>query len=88
MGNLGFLTELNRAELYPALVRALARASTSIEGAGRCSRSSFELQRRPPPLDYRALNDAVVAKTALSRIIELIAHTSTASWCRGFAPTA
>ena len=68
MGNLGFLTELNRAELYPALVRALA-GKYSIEERALLA---VELQRSDgPPLAYRALNDAVVAKTALSRIIEL-----------------
>ncbi len=68
MGNLGFLTELNRTELYPALVRALAGKYTIEERA----LLAVELQRTDgPPLAYRALNDAVVAKTALSRIIEL-----------------
>ncbi len=68
LGTLGFLTEISRAELYPSLVEVLA---------GR-----FELERRSL-LDvelaradggtsrYRILNDAVIAKSALSRIIQL-----------------
>lgn len=68
MGTLGFLTEIARAELYPALVDVLA---------GR-----FDLEHRdllevevvgsaPPGTSYRVFNDAVIAKSALSRIIEL-----------------
>jgi len=68
LGNLGFLTELNRAELYPALVRALA-GKYEIESRALLA---VELDRSDgPPTAYRAMNDAVVAKTALSRIIEL-----------------
>jgi NAD+ kinase len=68
MGRLGFLTEISRAELYPALVDVLA---------GR-----FELEERhllsvdlkqlsSADLPYKVFNDAVIAKGALSRIIEL-----------------
>ena len=68
MGTLGFLTEIARSELYPALVEILA---------GR-----FELEHRhlldvtvankdSESLGYRVFNDAVIAKSALSRIIEL-----------------
>ncbi|MEO8502442.1 MAG: NAD(+)/NADH kinase [Acidobacteriota bacterium] len=68
LGNLGFLTELNRAELYPALVRALAGKYTIEER----SLLDVGLDRADgPPLSYHAMNDAVVAKTALSRIIEM-----------------
>lgn len=68
LGTLGFLTEVGRSELYPSLVDILA---------GR-----FEIEERAL-LDvvlerangetraYRILNDAVIAKTALSRIIQL-----------------
>ena len=68
MGTLGFLTEIGRAELYPALVEILAgrfdlehRHLLNVEVA----RSSAE------GLAYRVFNDAVLAKSALSRIIEL-----------------
>jgi len=68
LGRLGFLTEVARDSLYPALVEVLA-------GEYRLEpRSLFQVslersdgRRR----SYLALNDAVLAKTALSRIIEL-----------------
>lgn len=68
LGRLGFLTEVAREGLYPALLEILAGRfeveprsllEVTLERAdGRTSR-------------YLALNDAVIAKTALSRIIEL-----------------
>ena len=68
MGTLGFLTEIARSELYPALVDVLAgrfdlehRDLLEVEVAGS-----------PPKTPvYRVFNDAVIAKNALSRIIEL-----------------
>jgi NAD+ kinase len=68
LGNLGFLTEINRGELYPAMVRVLA-GEYRIE-----ERSLFdvELQRNGgAPVAFRVLNDAVITKSALARIIEL-----------------
>jgi len=68
LGNLGFLTEINRGELYPALVEVLEGRFTSEE------RSLFdvELRRRSgEPSRFRVLNDAVITKSALARIIEL-----------------
>ncbi|HEY7214918.1 MAG TPA: NAD(+)/NADH kinase [Thermoanaerobaculia bacterium] len=68
LGNLGFLTEINRGELYPALVQVLT-GQYRIE-----ERSLFdvELQRNGgAPVSYRVLNDAVITKSALARIIEL-----------------
>jgi NAD+ kinase len=73
VGNLGFLTELGRADLYPSLERVLA---------GRFfleARALLEVERRPAGAAGTAaaadrfvvLNDAVVTKSALSRIIEL-----------------
>lgn len=76
LGNLGFLTEISRGELYPALVQILAgRFQTE-------TRSLFDidLHRQSgdtggagglPALRYRVLNDAVITKSALARIIEL-----------------
>lgn len=73
LGTLGFLTEVNRGELYPAMVQVLA-------GKFRLEKRSLfdvELQRGEggaaggTPLRFRALNDAVIAKSALARIIEL-----------------
>ncbi len=68
LGNLGFLTEINRGELYPAMVRLL-EGRFAIE-----ERSLFdvELQRDGgEPTRMRVLNDAVITKSALARIIEL-----------------
>jgi NAD+ kinase len=68
LGNLGFLTEISRSELYPAMVQILAgRFKTE-------QRSLFdvELQRNGSgALRFRVLNDAVITKSALARIIEL-----------------
>jgi len=68
LGNLGFLTEINRGELYPAMVQVLAGRYRIEE------RSLFdvELQRvGGAPVAFRVLNDAVITKSALARIIEL-----------------
>jgi NAD+ kinase len=68
LGNLGFLTEINRGELYPALVEVLEGSFTSEE------RSLFDVELRrkgSSPSSYRVLNDAVITKSALARIIEL-----------------
>jgi NAD+ kinase len=68
LGNLGFLTEINRGELYPAMVRLL-EGRFAIE-----ERSLFDVELRrdgAPPTRMRVLNDAVITKSALARIIEL-----------------
>jgi NAD+ kinase len=68
LGTLGFLTEINRGELYPALVQVLSGRYRVEE------RSLFdvELQRHGgAPVSFRVLNDAVITKSALARIIEL-----------------
>ena len=68
LGNLGFLTEINRSELYPAMVQVLAGRFKTEE------RSLFdvELQRNGSgSVRFRVLNDAVINKSALARIIEL-----------------
>jgi NAD+ kinase len=68
LGNLGFLTEISRGELYPAMVQVLAgRFRTE-------KRSLFDLELRREgggSLQFRVLNDAVITKSALARIIEL-----------------
>jgi NAD+ kinase len=67
LGYLGYLTEVPREDLYPALVEILG---------GRYqldSRSLLEVRLERAAggsADYLALNDAVIAKTAPSRIIE------------------
>lgn len=68
LGNLGFLTEVNRGELYPALVQVLDGRFQTEE------RSLFDVELRSDGTDprrFRVLNDAVITKSALSRIIEL-----------------
>ncbi|MEZ5312578.1 MAG: NAD(+)/NADH kinase [Thermoanaerobaculia bacterium] len=70
LGRLGFLTEVQRNSLYPALVEVLA---------GRYAlepRSLFEVEQIAADgtgtrASFRALNDVVIAKSALSRVIEL-----------------
>jgi NAD+ kinase len=69
LGNLGFLTEINRGELYPSLVNVL-------EGRFRIERRTLldvELERATGEMlsTFRVLNDAVITKSALARIIEL-----------------
>lgn len=69
LGYLGFLTEVGRGELYPALVQVLEGRFVTEE------RSLFDVELRPAgggePFSFRVLNDAVITKSALSRIIEL-----------------
>jgi NAD+ kinase len=69
LGNLGFLTEINRGELYPALVQVLAGKFETEE------RALLEVELRRAgggaPQSFRVLNDAVVTKSALARIIQL-----------------
>jgi NAD+ kinase len=68
LGRLGFLTEVGRADLYPSLIQVLG-------GAYRIEdRSLFAVtltRASGPPATYSVLNDAVIAKSALARIIEL-----------------
>ena len=68
MGYLGYLTEVPREDLYPALLEILA-GNYALE-----PRSLLEVRLERADggvVEYLALNDAVMAKTALSRIIEL-----------------
>jgi NAD+ kinase len=70
LGNLGFLTEIARAELYPAMVQVLAD-KFEIEQRALFDVALERAGGRGEKLQFRVLNDAVVTKTALSRIIEL-----------------
>jgi NAD+ kinase len=68
LGRLGFLTEVQRNGLYPALVEVLA-GRYAVE-----PRSLFDvelLRYDGTRAQFRALNDVVIAKSALSRVIEL-----------------
>lgn len=67
-GSLGFLTEITLAELYPALEAALdgrATIETRMMLAARTSRDD------QPFADHVVLNDIVITKGALSRIVEI-----------------
>jgi NAD+ kinase len=68
LGTLGFLTEVGRADLYPALVHLLA-------GDYRIEQRALldvRLERAAGGGEsWRVLNDAVIAKSALARIVEL-----------------
>jgi NAD+ kinase len=70
LGRLGFLTEIARPELYPTLMEVLAgRFETEARAL-----LDVEIRRAEPDADtsgFRALNDAVIAKSALAGIIEL-----------------
>lgn len=68
LGHLGFLTEIGRGELYPNLIRVLSD-DYRIE-----KRWLFDVVLRRAgggTSSYRVLNDAVIAKSALARIIEM-----------------
>ena len=68
LGDLGFLTEIGRTELYPSLGPILA-GSFGIE-----PRSLLDItlpKRTTEPACYRAFNDLVIAKAERSRIIRL-----------------
>jgi len=68
LGNLGFLTEVSRGELYPAMVNVLA-GRFEIE-----NRSLLDVTLRRAAGDtvtYLVLNDVAIGKSALARIIEL-----------------
>ena len=68
LGTLGFLTEVGRAELYPALVSLLGGAYRIEERAlldVRLERADGDVSA------WRVLNDAVITKSALARIVEL-----------------
>jgi len=67
LGTLGFLAEISRTELYPSLMEILAgRFETE-------SRSllEVEVEHDGEVVSYRALNDVVLTKSALARIIDL-----------------
>ena len=92
LGTLGFLTEVGRGDLYPALEQVLegrfrveARSLFDVERRGARAAGPAPAPARPvapspslaaPAADpavqrFRVLNDAVITKSALSRIIEL-----------------
>ena len=71
MGSLGFMTEVPQSELYPALEMVLAGKAT----VSQRRKLRVHLHRGgrdgAPELDGEVLNDAVIAKGALSPMVEL-----------------
>jgi NAD+ kinase len=67
-GSLGFLTEITLPELYDALEATLAGHAT-IELRGMLAARTF--RDNAPFSDHIVLNDIVITKSALSRIIEI-----------------
>lgn len=68
LGHLGFLTEIGRHELYPTMVEVLADRY-AVER--RSLRDLAVAHADGSEHAYRLFNDAVIARSALSRIIEL-----------------
>jgi NAD+ kinase len=67
-GHLGFLTEVNFPELYPLLESAIA-GTAAIDR--RLILRARVLRAGRPVAEFMALNDVVITRGALSRIIEL-----------------
>jgi NAD+ kinase len=68
LGTLGYLAEISLDELFPTLERVLARdlrTETRMRLDVRAERDGREIG------SYLALNDAVIARTALSRMVDL-----------------
>lgn len=72
MGTLGFLTEVNRTELFPSLVRILAGEYELLERS--LLRVSLVRAAGPQNGTFAVLNDVVVNKSALARIIRMAVH--------------
>lgn len=71
LGSLGFLTALTVEELYPELERALRRQQRiGVRNMLRC-----RVERNGELVDsYEALNDAVITKASLARMIDVAVH--------------
>jgi NAD+ kinase len=79
MGSLGFLTSFTLAELYPALEETLAGRSSVSERV----MLQVELERGGAAIEQdHVLNDAVVNKSALARMIDLELFIDTEFVCR------
>jgi NAD+ kinase len=71
LGGLGFLTEVTLEELFPALKKIFKKAFVTDD---RLMLKARILRRGKPILDSVALNDAVVSKGAIARMIRLEIH--------------
>lgn len=71
LGHLGFLTAIRIEDLYPELERAL----TGSHRIGRRRMVDCEIRRQGKRIaNYAALNDVVITKTELARMIDLDTH--------------
>lgn len=68
LGSLGFLTEITLGEMYPSLEQVLSRQFTTSERMLLTARVCREEEHIAA---YLALNDAVINKSAMARIIDL-----------------
>jgi len=73
LGGLGFLTEITLDELFPTL-EAVLRDQFAV--SRRLTLSARVLRDGEVIASYEALNDAVLTKTALSRIVDLETHVN------------
>jgi NAD+ kinase len=79
MGSLGFLTSFTLEELYPALEETLAGRSSVSERV----MLHVDLERAGKVIEHqRVLNEAVINKGALARMIELELHIDKEFVCR------
>jgi len=70
LGGLGFITEVNREEIFEAVERVLS-GNCSVEEEDRIMLSAFVYRHGEKIADFIVLNDVVVNKGALARIIDL-----------------
>ena len=68
LGGLGFLTEITLEELYPVLERTL---EGKIETEKRMKLSATVIRQGKKEGEYTVLNDVVISKSVLARIIHL-----------------
>lgn len=73
LGGLGFLTEITLDELLPTLEAVLRN---EFDVSRRLTLSARVLRGGDVIASYEALNDAVITKTALSRIVDLETHVN------------
>jgi len=73
LGGLGFLTEVTLDELFPTLETVLR---DKYDVSRRLTLTARVLRRGEVVASFEALNDAVITKTALSRIVDLEAHVN------------
>ncbi len=78
LGGLGFLTSIPMKDLFPQLERAL----TGSQGVMRRKMLHVSLIRRGRVVaEYQALNDVVIAKSAIARIVDLEAWAGDSFIC-------